>query len=237
VLAHRIDVDQAVLDFPYGKTETGLPRPELERRLKTSYALNILIREAPIAPADQVGLVAPVDDLPNAAIVLISHNQFVPTVAYFLEHTYNRIAMLTNASFAPFHICINDRRAALFTALRAAPEGKMIVLSPDAKSGTFTKIQVLGTPQPMGVGAAFLAYESRLPTYWFNLVWRDGRFLPNVVARPVREGQEAFETFQARIGRFYQAVMNDHLTGDPLGIVASGRLIWFARSGAAAIEQ
>jgi hypothetical protein len=97
-------------------------------------------------------------------------------------------------------------------------------MMPDGRLGKRNHFgKMLGRSIPTPIGAAFLAYESRCFSAWFNTVPRGGRLVPVVQEAPKPGKGEKFESFAERWLRFYWGQLEAFLTGDPSELCIIGK--------------
>lgn len=229
-LSSHVEIPTPVLDVMFENSRySAMGRAAWESDVKTAFAIQHLMLDIGLSLdqsallMDQAKFAETVHSLKavGSGIVILVHAGFCDSSATvdlidreisngtYLGGGYDR----SPPKWIPLHL---DQRAALFAALKALHQKRLLFMTPDGQMGRLTNtIHVLGKPLLMGDGTAFLAYESGCPTV-FLMVRRDEHHLtPSLVQGPQREIGEKFPDFRARLHSFYEAHVNDYFSGHP----------------------
>lgn len=240
-LADRIEVPKPLLDTLHARTRyPQIPRDEWERQVRTAFAIDHVTKDCVGMSGDnlrrwlgpredalgdlrrQVDERLPGVDRSKGVLLATFHGGFSRlSVALFQNLFPNGVTVLgggarPKAGDSRYIRVVGNERAALFQALRAVQNGKVVWIGPDAPFGNPKQsIEVLGVNVPVADGGPFVAFETRCPTMWMSLV-RDGDAFSTVTAMgPVREAGEKYDMFKARWFAFYGQCIEHFLTGDP----------------------
>lgn len=231
----RLLLPQALLDNLHNYSRNGdMPRRDWERHVRTAFCIDhitddlnrVLDRRSPVLMNDLIDGEAKKEALrqidPSQGVVLLSlHGGFFSVARQFIASAFeDAIAIQKSEGDDPRRIGVqNNPRAALFTALRALQDRKVLFIAADGTYGkTSAPINVLGIPHSVGIGAAFLAYEARCKTAWYSIIRKNDSFVPLIEPGPSRNPGESFEEFKKRLLDFVSESIESLVTGSPWNI-------------------
>ncbi len=238
-IAERLDVDPSLTEHLYlHRTNRSLDFAEWLRRYRTASCLAHLIDDRPrsfgqvwrgIVPkmcdVDALHSALEAASLSDGGLLMTFHGGFSGVTAeLLLASVPNSVIILRKVKGERVISAMENPGAALMTAVRAALEGKTILMAPDGLQGIPShNIDLLGRSIPMAIGAALIAYESGCGTGWYTVVPQGARLVPIVLPGPKAEKQESFDSFSARCLAFFQDRICDVMTGDPSQIALLAR--------------
>lgn len=225
VLAERLDVHRILADFLFANTQGSYSRQAWEYEMRIAFAIHHITHdcEMPLEELSRVFSASHLEEVAGTmrasrgALVLLAHvghftNRLTPVIDRAVPNTY----YISGSRAEPNWSGTFGERAALFAALNALRSNKHVFLALDMQQGALTeRMTVLGKQVELGSGAAFIAYETGCPTFFFAVGRNDTHLLPVVTEGPRRRAGEAFTDFRERIVRFYEAMVNAAFVGDP----------------------
>ncbi|MDB5972509.1 MAG: hypothetical protein JWQ90_4959 [Hydrocarboniphaga sp.] len=113
----------------------------------------------------------------------------------------------------------SNRQTVAFVAIKALLQKKTVLIVADGPNSADIDVSVLGAPNKISAGPAFIAYESRCKTIWYTVVRSETGFRPVFELGPIKEPGEPDKQFTARWKAFYEGRLEAHFTGHPSGIV------------------
>jgi hypothetical protein len=241
-LSDRIDISQTLLHRLYAVSRCrSLPRADWERQVRNAFCLDHLTADL-YRPSDLVSeWISGYDDLieqtardhafahinaSKGMLLFTFHGGFFSLARdLYAKMVKDGLTFGMQSSGRPRMISAGENpRAALFLALRAVQDGKVMLMAPDAIWGNLSSsVTVAGRSVPVADGAAFVAYESGCDSAWFTVERRDRHFVPVVIHGPKREEKEKYADFKDRWLRFYGGQIEGVLAGDPRNIVLRAR--------------
>lgn len=219
-LAKRIHLWPAALDGLFVASELRMSRPKWEARVRTAIGANMLLRDMD-TPAACAGLIdaQQIAAIDRGTLILGAHVGFFPIIRAFL-HAHVPDTLYIGATGT----IVNDPRTALFTASRALSDGHVVFIAPNGRIGTQSEpMPLLGTSVTLGIGAAFLAYESDCPVVWLSTGLGKNGFSVAATAGPARQAGETYAAFSARLSNFYLDMLRRHFTSDPIDMAMEPR--------------
>jgi hypothetical protein len=238
-IAGRLPLKERVLNFLYvHSTCRSLSRAEWEKQVRIAVAIDRILRDfLSTLPIDSFNClidqaakrdVAERLTSPKGYLILVFHGGFAPLLRKIFHALCKDGAMVGDAGPLSAE---RDAGSALFAAMRALSNGHNVYIAPDGPFGKLTtSMRVLGVDCPMRDGAAFLAFELGPNTAWLTLTRDDRAFIPVVQIGPSREKEETFPEYRDRLYRFYAAMIEKSLTGDPRSLALSGRWTHYLNS-------
>ena len=225
-IADRLAVAQKVLDPLWEVSRyRHMAKEDWSRQIKTSFAIEAILGDLTSAEvwASIIGglqqRLKEVLDFSHPSVILASHCGYRQPLIY-ARKDFEDWTVLALGRDGGRAISVQDGvKVALFSSLRALQGGKTIFIAPDGAQGAATStIEVLGNVVPVGKGAAFLAYETRVPTNWLAIGRNETEFVPIVTAGPRCAEGESYASFTRRLHDFYASQIQSLLTGDPKNI-------------------
>lgn len=234
--SHRLfdllEIEGGVADFLFANSRgKGLDRSGWDRWFKAARIYSHVLHDHDMwrdvfAYIDRNELAAVARELEAAkgAVVMFGHIGYVRPTLGFLRQVAPDCFVFGSGEGRNILNAKANARAALFAALKAVLQKKVVAIAPDGGHGnTDTEISVFGRKVQIGSGAAFLAYEARRPAFWLTLHRNRWQLVPRLVRAPARLDGESYADYRARFASFCEERIVSHLTGRPADLILTRR--------------
>jgi hypothetical protein len=229
-MAKRMHTEGHAFNYLFSKRRaTSLSWTQWEQKVLTAFAVDMITREVRLSSVEQCDLIQSeagrevIEQMrqDRGVVLLMCHGGFLSYCFSLINRAFKDTVYISGkADGARYASASEDRRAALFSGMRALMDKRVVLIAPDGKLGTKSdEMSIAGKPRSFGEGAAFLAYETRSATYWFGMQRKDEGFRPILLPGPVREPSETYADYRSRLKDFYAERLNDHFCGDPDNLV------------------
>lgn len=239
----RFDPDMPFIEQVYNhRSSADISEPEWQRRFSIASCIEHLTRDYHMSPARRMVDFGSYNDLINFSkinkileeldrsdglLVLNWHGGLRLPALAALEKLFPGFLTITAA------VGKNERAistsggavgSALFTAMRAVSDGKVVMTSQDGSNGNRShSVLLAGRSIPTANGAALIAYETNCTCLFWTVLPEGGEFVPVCAIAPKPVRREKFEDFSDRWIAFYWEQIDAMMKGDP-SRMAIGRL-------------
>lgn len=231
-VAARMLLPASTVDQFHPRTRFPMERSAWERETKAAHAFDTIADDCRPSLSrpdidgayfdnDAVQRLRTADHAATGAIYLATHTGFMWTSRLLFELMFDNGVQIQAERTANKNALgvRGDGKAALFAAYRHLQEQRPLYIAVDGAMGATEEVEILGKTVSIGLGAAFLAFETKAALLWYTLERTANGLSPVVRRGPERLAGERYPAFKDRFLAYVAECLEDTFTGHPKDLV------------------